>query len=110
MKTKCLKNFYKGARCITHDIAYWKGGTPAERQAADQDFKRCLSDQGYSKISYLYYIGVRLGGSNMINTPFKWGYGWQQERGDGPLTEQEKRLIQEKLRTTDFLDVLVQGL
>ena len=28
--------------CVEHDIAYWKGGTEEEREAADLKFRECI--------------------------------------------------------------------
>jgi hypothetical protein len=64
------------ACCIVHDIAYWCGGSQADRQAADQALKQCVNKQA-NVIGSFFYFGVRLGGTPWLPTPWRWGYGWQ---------------------------------
>lgn len=68
------------AACLQHDIAYWAGGTSAERKAADRAFRRNIYDAGVLGIpvSYAVYAGVRLFGNSPIAglTDAEWGYGW----------------------------------
>lgn len=61
--------------CITHDIAYWCGGSSEDREAADQFLQQCVNKQN-SPVGSLYYAGVRLGGAPWLPTPWRWGYGW----------------------------------
>lgn len=65
------------ACCIEHDIAYWCGGSEADRKVADQNFKRCVNQQN-NVVGNLYYLGVRLGGVPWLPTPWRWGYGWEE--------------------------------
>ena len=75
--------------CIEHDKAYWRGGTYAERKAADKALKECVANVGQPKIAKLMLHGVRIGGSPYWYTPFRWGYGWPYLRGYKALTQQE---------------------
>ncbi len=79
--------------CTAHDFAYWQGGTKAQRQAADEDFKVCISELGYPELAEMMYLGVRVGGSPHIPTPFRWGYGWPFPRDYRALSIEERILV-----------------
>ena len=88
---------WKGC-CVEHDIAYWKGGTEEEREAADLKFRECiLKKTGDAVLAKLMYEAVRAGGSPHFPTWYRWGYGWPQGRGYQALTEEEKALADKKL-------------
>ncbi len=61
--------------CIEHDIRYWAGGTDEERLEADlklrDDVNKVLPGMGD-----MVYLGVRVGGKNLVPWPWGWGYGW----------------------------------
>lgn len=58
--------------CVTHDAAYWCGGSYADRKRADAELARCVG----GRLGSLMYAGVRVGGASWLPTPFRWGYGW----------------------------------
>lgn len=55
--------------CAIHDAAYEIGGDESDRMAADVVFMKCIQSKAPSKlatpfwifISWVYYIGVRIG-------------------------------------------------
>jgi hypothetical protein len=77
--------------CVTHDVAYWRGGTEAERLEADEALRRCVAartrDPGLAKFRY---DGVRVGGAPWFPTWYRWGYGWAYGRQYAPLTDAER--------------------
>lgn len=75
--------------CRAHDRAYWKGGSYAERERSDQELKSCIDKAGEPEIAALMLLGVRVGGSPIWPTRFRWGYGWPWPHFYGPLTEEE---------------------
>ena len=81
--------------CTQHDYAYWKGGTYGERLAADEELQLCVAAVGEPEIANLMLAGVRVGGSPFFPTPFRWGYGWPFGRGYQPLTDEDRRVIDE---------------
>ena len=84
--------------CFEHDIAYWKGGTEEERLLADQALRDCVFEKtGNRELAEAMYTGVRLGGSPYFYNWYRWGYGWDFERKYKPLTEEEKKLVEQKL-------------
>lgn len=84
--------------CIEHDIAYWQGGTENERKQADKLFKECVLAQTQDEaLANMMYVGVRFGGSPYFPTWYRWGYGWNYQRGYSPLTQEEKNTVQVKL-------------
>ena len=93
--------------CIRHDIAYWQGGTQAQRLAADQALEACVSQVGEPEIARLMLAGVRIGGSPYFPTWYRWGYGWPYQRGYAALSEQEKQQIK---REIGRLKLILQGL
>ena len=84
--------------CYEHDLAYWKGGTLAERLAADKALKACvLNKTGNKELAEIMFQGVRFGGSPYFYNWYRWGYGWGYNRMYEPLTDQEKSQVAEKL-------------
>lgn len=79
--------------CTTHDLAYWQGGTEAQRLAADKELKHCVTQVGEPTIAKLMLAGVRVGGTPYLPTKFRWGYGWSYPRGYGELTKVEKATV-----------------
>ena len=76
--------------CFEHDIAYWKGGTEAEREAADRALQSCVAAKtGDELLGRMMYEGVRAGGSPYFYNWYRWGYGWDYERKYQALTPQE---------------------
>lgn len=61
--------------CIEHDEGYWCGGSYLDRVEADLALARCAGLP-------IMYAGVRLGGTALLPTPFRWGYGrsWPETR------------------------------
>lgn len=81
------------ACCVAHDLAYWAGGSYADRQAADEAMQECVADVEAPEVAKLMWVGVRLGGSPFFPTSYRWGYGWRYVRGYKPLDEAEKQQI-----------------
>lgn len=92
--------------CTAHDLAYWQGGSYAERLQADQDLHNCVAQTGQPKIAELMLTGVRVGGTPFLPTTFRWGYGWSFPRGYKKLTDAEKQLIKASVETNPDTDGL----
>lgn len=84
------------ACCIAHDVAYWQGGTIENRLTADNELKVCVAKLGQPEIAQLMMLGVRVGGTPYLPTPFRWGYGWPFPKGYGKLTDIERALVKQK--------------
>ena len=62
--------------CIEHDIAYWCGGSAADRRAADDRFRACVRERsGSAWLAAIMRAGVRFGGHPLFPMPYRWGYG-----------------------------------
>ena len=61
--------------CVTHDIAYWCGGTREERRQADAAFGECVAANTAQSIGLGMRLGVRMGGHPLFPTSYRWGYG-----------------------------------
>jgi protein tyrosine phosphatase (PTP) superfamily phosphohydrolase (DUF442 family) len=86
------------ACCLSHDIAYWQGGTADERKKADEALRDCVLDRTNDKgLAETMYLGVRAGGHPAFPVGYRWGYGWPFGRGYKPLSDDEKRRILERL-------------
>ncbi|MEN7341789.1 MAG: hypothetical protein AAAFM81_02565 [Pseudomonadota bacterium] len=80
------------ACCFEHDIAYWKGGTREEREAADLALKDCVAKRtGNQALAGTMYEGVRAGGSPYFYNWYRWGYGWPYARKYQALTDAEQQ-------------------
>jgi hypothetical protein len=83
--------------CLAHDLAYWHGGTAAERKQADLALRDCVYARTADKpLSELMYQGVRAGGHPVFPVWYRWGYGWSYGRRYAPLTESERLLVEQK--------------
>ena len=89
--------------CIRHDLAYWKGGTYAERLEADQALETCVADVGEPEIAQLMLAGVRVGGSPYFPTTYRWGFGWPYPRGYNALNNDEIIEVQHMLENFRLL-------
>lgn len=70
--------------CVAHDLAYWLGGTQAQRKAADNAIEACVAKaQGPGMADYIY-TNVRWGGSPYWMTSYRWGFGWPYWQGIKP--------------------------
>ena len=77
--------------CLTHDLAYWRGGTEDERLKADLAFQACIFQNTNDQVlANAMFQGVRLGGGPEIRTSYRWGYGWPYGRRYRPLDAEEK--------------------
>ncbi len=84
--------------CLEHDVAYWQGGTAAERKAADIKFRHCiLKKTGDEALSRAMYEAVRAGGGPYFPTWYRWGYGWPLGRGYKALSKAEMTAVKRKL-------------
>jgi hypothetical protein len=67
--------------CVTHDIAYWCGGPPAARAAADRALRECAAEAARLGglrdylLGYAMEGGVTLMGHPWWPTYYRWGYG-----------------------------------
>ena len=66
--------------CITHDLAYWCGGTSEERKLADEALKACVARVSPARAPFMW-LGVRMGGAPWMPAPWRWGYGWDYPAG-----------------------------
>jgi len=84
--------------CFNHDVAYWRGGSENERRAADKALHVCVLGRTKNKaLAKMMHDGVRVGGSPVFPTWYRWGYGWNYGRGYKPLTEEEQKQVTERL-------------
>ncbi len=79
--------------CVVHDRSYWQGGTYQQRLKADQTLKQCVAKVGKPNIAKLMLAGVRVGGSPLWPTSYRWGYGWDFPKSYAELSEQEIKQI-----------------
>jgi hypothetical protein len=92
--------------CFEHDLAYWRGGTAAEREAADASLGECvLAKTEDENLAKMMYQGVRAGGSPYFYNWYRWGYGWGYDRKYQTLTPDESEradsLVQEYFESLD---------
>ncbi len=62
--------------CITHDIEYWLGGDKQEKENADNVFYESLREKNGAIFAYIFYVGVKYGGSNSGYSPFPYRFGY----------------------------------
>ncbi len=91
--------------CVEHDFAYWKGGTEEDRALADETLRACVERAGEPNIASMMHTGVRMGGSPIWPTSYRWGYGWPYPRWYGPLTDEEIAQVLEVMKAMGFEDI-----
>mgnify|MGYP000158441980 CR=1 FL=1 len=92
------KNLWCGC-CITHDIAYWQGGSEQQKKQADEALQACvLKSTNNAILAKTMYVGVRFGGLPIFPVWYRWGYGWQYGRGFQPLNQEETRLVKTQIQ------------
>jgi hypothetical protein len=83
--------------CYVHDMAYWEGGTAADRRRADLALHQCVVNvTGWNYASSgLMYAAVTIFGLPGVPTRVKFGYGWGDSRPVGyhALTPEERALV-----------------
>lgn len=67
--------------CNDHDARYWRGGSAEQRAGADASFGQCVATKNHRILARLYYLGVRIGGTPYLPTPWRWGFGWPYPQG-----------------------------
>jgi hypothetical protein len=75
--------------CVLHDLAYWLGGTRAERLAADRRLREGTRKKNrvYAEIQYLgVRFGVPFAPDFILNKRFRWGFGWEYPAPGEPGT------------------------
>jgi len=84
--------------CFAHDIAYWRGGTKADRKKSDKTLRDCVRKRtGNKALADMMYQGVRTGGHPVFPTWYRWAYGWSYGRGYKPLSEEEQQRLRARL-------------
>jgi hypothetical protein len=92
-----------GECCAVHDVKYWMGGSEQERLDADDELNACVTSKRFGATGTFMYYGVRMGGTPMLPTSFRWGYGWKNRKGYEALSPDEKQQVLEKLRVQTIL-------
>ena len=83
--------------CLSHDMAYWQGGTAKERKEADKALRDCVLKRTDDKqLAETMYLGVRSGGAPVFPTWYRWGYGWPYGRGYTPLSDEDRLQVREQ--------------
>ncbi len=69
--------------CVAHDEAYYIGGTYAEKAAADEALRDCVTGVCAAAVGDLMLQGVTVGGVPALPTPWRWGFAWPLEARNG---------------------------
>lgn len=76
--------------CFEHDVAYWRGGTQAEREAADLVLRECIDAKtGNETLASVMYEGVRFGGSPYFYNWYRLGI-WLELRSQVSGSEPDR--------------------
>lgn len=67
--------------CVSHDKAYWSGGPPSKRLAADRNLAAAVAGRGYPVMAAVMYYAVRVGGHAYWPHGARWGYGYSWPKG-----------------------------
>ena len=63
--------------CFWHDVRYWCGnpGDDVGRLFADAELAKDVAREGEPDLARLMFVGVGVGGTEKVGSPFRWGYG-----------------------------------
>lgn len=62
---------------LVHDNQHWLGdGSGVTRAMSNAQFRDGMAKQ-FPSLSKIYWLGVALGSSGKLPTPWRWGYGWK---------------------------------
>lgn len=67
--------------CEEHDTHYWRGGSWLDRLKADIGLYECMCHKTTPLRAWIYFIGVRIGGTPWLPTTYRWGYRYDWPRG-----------------------------
>lgn len=67
--------------CVKHDKLFYVGGTAALRRLADRELRQCVAAMGHPIIGAVMEWSVRLGGSPVFPTSYRWNYGHEYPMG-----------------------------
>ena len=94
--------------CVQHDLAYWRGGTEAERLQADRELYSCVKKKtANEQLAQLMFSGVRSAGGPYHYTSYRWAYGWPYGRFYQALSPAEREQV-ERLSAQISTDQLQQ--
>ena len=82
--------------CFVHDLAYWAGGTRADRTTADRALWRCVFDISGERIAAdIGYLLVRLGAIPGRFIKDGWGRAWYDTNRSrfAPLTRDQQQWV-----------------
>ena len=82
--------------CFTHVISYWVGGSKAEKDHADGELNRCVSEESFPLHGKVMQIGVAAGGVPDTFFPWRWGYGFSEDRTYNKMSLEEKERVFQK--------------
>ncbi|MCO4754015.1 MAG: hypothetical protein KC478_06015 [Bacteriovoracaceae bacterium] len=91
VKTSSKKLWYHC--CFTHDVSYWIGGSNSQRKEADRELESCVAEVTHPAHAAMMYFAVRVGGKPDSGLPWRWAYGFDQDRGYTIPNRQEKQTI-----------------
>lgn len=84
--------------CFQHDLAYWRGGSEVQREEADLALRVCVLERtGNATLAAVMFDGVRVGGSPVFPTWYRWAYGWNYGRAYQTLSPGEQQQAQQLL-------------
>jgi protein tyrosine phosphatase (PTP) superfamily phosphohydrolase (DUF442 family) len=84
--------------CLSHDVAYWQGGTAEERKKADEALRDCVLERTKDRgLAETMHVGVRAGGHPAFPAWYRWGYGWTYGRGYAALSNAEQQQVVDRL-------------
>jgi hypothetical protein len=83
--------------CVKHDLLYWRGGSRAEKTAADHGLKECVAEHGFPETGEAMLLGVLVGGAPEFPTAWRWGYGWVVNRRYNSLDDEQIDQLNSKL-------------
>ncbi|WP_127716847.1 hypothetical protein [Halobacteriovorax sp. HLS] len=91
--------------CIKHDLAYWVGGTKDDMKRADLEIRSCVKSKGLSKLSYMMYLGIKIGHLSPIKNKYKWGWAYPKKaKTYFPISQQQEAIIKKQLETVSTID------
>lgn len=95
--TLCPDGSWRDA-CVQHDVAYWRGGTMAERWRSDVMLFKGVRERTNFLWASVMFTGVRIGGFPYWPLSWRWGFGWDYGKGYETLTPEDAKQADDEFK------------
>lgn len=86
---------------MAHDMWYWAGGNEKYKTQSDKELGQCIAKATSKTFGELVTQGVTIGGSSILPTTWRWGFGRDNLQGSIPLSSAQTESVIAHIHTID---------